>query len=106
MKEVRDKYNFSTIDYSSQVDKNAEWVHGVALKREEDARKKEKVLKLHNEYDVDRYMRDLNDINDDYINSVEAKISLINKLEGKSPSPKKSLASNVVSSSFSSNDDY
>ena len=23
MKEVRDKYNFSTIDYSSQVDKNA-----------------------------------------------------------------------------------
>ena len=53
MKEVRDKYNFSTIDYSSQVDKNAEWVHNVALKREDDARKKEKLLKLHKEYEVD-----------------------------------------------------
>ena len=100
MKEVRDKYNFSTIDYSSQVGKNAEWVHNVALKREDDARKKEKLLKLHKEYEVDQYMKDLQDINDDYINSVEAKMSLINKMEGRTG------RKSITSSRMSSQDEY
>ena len=40
LKERRDRYNFSTIDFESQVNKNPDWVHTTALKKEEDARKR------------------------------------------------------------------
>ena len=32
LKEMRDRYNFSTIDYSSQVDGNEQWVQNKAAK--------------------------------------------------------------------------
>jgi hypothetical protein len=84
LKERRDRYNFSTIDFESQVNKNTDWVHNTALKKEEDARKKEKVMKHYdNSFDFEKYMKDLKEINEDYISSAEAKISLINKLSGK-----------------------
>ena len=42
-------------------------------------------------------MKNLQDINDDYINSVEAKMSLINKIEGRGG--RKSITSSRMSSS-------
>ena len=42
-------------------------------------------------------MKDLEDINDDYINAAEAKLSLINKLEGKNG--RRSIATSRVSDS-------
>ena len=45
-------------------------------------------------------MKDLQDINDDYINSVEAKMSLINKIEGRTG------RKSITSSRMSSQDDY
>lgn len=57
LREVRERYNFSTIDYSSQVDANEQWVANKALKCEIDARNKEKVLKLKDDFDIEQYMR-------------------------------------------------
>ena len=37
-----------------------------------------------NNIDFEKYMKDVKSINEDYISSAEAKISLINKLEGRS----------------------
>ena len=59
LREVREKYNFSTIDYSSQVDANEQWVQNKALKCEIDARNKEKVLRLKDDFDIEQYMREL-----------------------------------------------
>lgn len=71
LREVRDRYNFSTLDYSSQVGTNSLWVESKAQKLENNARIKEKVLKFKNngQFDLEKYMRDLHAINDDYIGS-------------------------------------
>lgn len=36
-----------------------------------------------NSFDFEKYMKDLKEVNEDYISSAEAKISLINKIEGR-----------------------
>lgn len=59
LREVRERYNFSTIDYSSQVDANQLWVKNKAIKCEVDARNKEKVLRLKDDFDIEQYMRQL-----------------------------------------------
>jgi hypothetical protein len=47
---------------------------------------KEKVLRYQDnqEFDIDKHMRELDEINEKYINAAEAKMSLINKLGGNS----------------------
>lgn len=82
MKEVREKYNFSTIDYSSQAESNSLWLENKAFKLEKDAHMREKVMKLQDDFDIQKHMRELDDINEKYIHAAEAKMSLINKLEG------------------------
>lgn len=82
MKEVREKYNFSTIDYSSQAESNSLWLENKAFKLEKDVYMREKVMKLQDDFDIQKHMRELDDINEKYIHAAEAKMSLINKLEG------------------------
>lgn len=53
LRQVRDRYNFSTVDYSTQVEANEQWVKNKAIKSEIDAKNKEKVLKFTNERDFD-----------------------------------------------------
>lgn len=43
---------------------------------------REKVMRLQDDFDIERHMRELDDINQKYIHAAEAKMSLINKLEG------------------------
>ena len=52
MKEVREKYNFSTIDYSSQAESNSLWLENRAFKLEKDAHMREKVMRLQEDFDI------------------------------------------------------
>lgn len=40
LRQVRDRYNFSTVDYDKQVDANEQWVQNKAIKAEIDAKNK------------------------------------------------------------------